>query len=165
MQLKQEQGPITKRIPEFPDYEVTKGGAVISHKNPSKPRRLKARLNPTGGQLVTLTDADRNSKACLVHRLVAEAFVPIPKELADRTFAELFVRFKSGTDPYYRNLFWSDRLGPQRSFTPVSDEKAIEMRELHNQGFTVAALIAKFGCSDSYIRDILKGRRKAGATE
>jgi hypothetical protein len=68
-----------KPIEGYPDYYVTEDGQVISHKG-KKPRALKPGAHNNGSQIyhsVTLRK-DNKSHQKLVHRLVAEAYIPNP---------------------------------------------------------------------------------------
>ncbi len=69
-----------KPIKDYPDYYITEDGQVISHKY-KKPRALKAGKLNNGSQIylsVTLRK-DNKSHQKLVHRLVAEAYIPNPE--------------------------------------------------------------------------------------
>lgn len=63
-------------IKDFPNYEVDTDGNVyrLKTKKTNKRRKLTGTKNQ-GYTLVTLTESGKH-KACRVHRLVAEAFIP-----------------------------------------------------------------------------------------
>jgi len=70
-----------KPIENYPDYYITEDGQVISHKG-KKPRALKAgKINNGCQNYLTVTlRKDNKSHNKLVHRLVAEAFIPNPQD-------------------------------------------------------------------------------------
>lgn len=65
------------KIKKFPIYEVNEFGVV---RNAKTHYVTTQRMNKHGYLYVQLTDGEKNN-VCLVHRLVAEAFIPNPKEL------------------------------------------------------------------------------------
>lgn len=86
-------------IREFPDYCVSKYGEVCSARSKGF-RIIRTWTNQHGHQYVQLHNGNVHKK-CLVHRLVAEAFIPNPKQLP-------MVRHLDD-DPsnnYYKNLAW-----------------------------------------------------------
>ena len=66
-----------RTIEEFPDYEVSDGGLVYSHKSH---KELRQSRQPNGYMSVELFNA-KGSRRFLVHRLVALAFIPNVNEL------------------------------------------------------------------------------------
>ena len=75
------------RIQGYPRYEVSDKGRVRSYAAKSRPGKiLKPVYNKDGYQLVTLMDGDERSKDnkprhFFIHRLVAQAFIPMPPNL------------------------------------------------------------------------------------
>ncbi|WP_161947741.1 HNH endonuclease [Rufibacter ruber] len=63
----------------IPGYRISSRGEVLSTKY-KEPRILRPGLNQKGYAQVSLRNGDRYQK-CLVHRLVAEAFIPNPNGL------------------------------------------------------------------------------------
>lgn len=94
------------QIKEFPDYYVTDTGDVYSRKyqpirNPnSRIKKLKPIKNKYGYWTVAL-HKDKKQQMCLVHRLVAQAFIPNPEHKTQ-------VNHKNGirTDDRLENLEW-----------------------------------------------------------
>lgn len=66
-----------KRIKDFPDYFITNDGVVISFVKPYKPKIMSTYTNQHGHHYVDLRNHTGKHKL-LVHRLVAEAFIPNP---------------------------------------------------------------------------------------
>lgn len=66
-----------KQIEDYPDYFVSDQGEVYSKKR-STTKKLKVFVINTGYLGVNLKNASKR-KLCLIHRLVAQAFVPNPE--------------------------------------------------------------------------------------
>lgn len=66
-----------KRIKDFPDYFVSTEGLIYSFVRPYNPRIMSTYTNQYGHHYVDLTNHTGRHKL-LVHRLVAEAFIPNP---------------------------------------------------------------------------------------
>lgn len=71
--------PKWKRIKDYPDYEISDDGIIISHKY-KNPRIMKTRKDHDGYLLVGISK-NNTTKTAKVHRLVAEAFIPNPNNL------------------------------------------------------------------------------------
>ena len=69
---------IWKSIVGFEEYEVSNKGRVLSRKQKLDGVLLKQQTNLVGYKYVTLRDKKYNPHLALVHRLVAEAFIPNP---------------------------------------------------------------------------------------
>lgn len=69
---------IWKPIVGFEEYEVSNKGRVLSRKQKLDGVLLKQQTNLVGYKYVTLRDKKYNPHLALVHRLVAEAFIPNP---------------------------------------------------------------------------------------
>lgn len=65
-----------KRIKGFEDYAITDDGKVISYKY-KEPRIMKTWLQKSGYENIKLSK-DNKTYHFLIHRLVAEAFIPNP---------------------------------------------------------------------------------------
>lgn len=65
-----------KRIKNFEDYAITTEGKVISYKF-KQPRVLKTWYQKSGYENIKLSDSNKTYHF-LIHRLVAEAFIPNP---------------------------------------------------------------------------------------
>ena len=66
-----------KLLDEFPKYEINRYGVV---RNADTHYVIKQRMNPSGYLYVELSEAGC-IHTCLVHRLVAKAFIPNPDDL------------------------------------------------------------------------------------
>ena len=92
-----------KPIKDFEDYSITSDGKVISYKF-SEPRVMKTWLQEAGYENIKLS---KNNKTYhfLVHRLVAEAFIPNPNNLP-----EINHKNKNRSDNRVENLEWCSRI-------------------------------------------------------
>lgn len=98
-----------KEIKNFPGYYISDTGKVFSafipgsHKQGSELRERTATINNNGYNIIMLYNSNGH-KHCLVHRLVAEAFLPNPEGLEQ-------VNHKNGikTDNKVTNLEWISR--------------------------------------------------------
>lgn len=65
-------------VNKFPEHKIAKNGTIVyivPHNNKTKAKEMKVKENPDGYPRLTLT-FEGKQKSCLVHRLVAEHFVP-----------------------------------------------------------------------------------------
>ena len=86
------------KIPEFPRYEVTEGGEIFNEDG----HKLKPELTRNGYLRVSLSNDSVNHKRMLVHRLVANAFIPNPGNLPQVDHIN-----EIKTDKRVNNLRWS----------------------------------------------------------
>ncbi len=70
--------PIVKDIDGFPDYEIDSFGGITSYKSGS-PRRIKPCVDHGRYAKVVLSDGDGRHHNKLLHRLLAESFIPNPE--------------------------------------------------------------------------------------
>lgn len=91
-----------KLIKGFEDYEITTEGKVISYKY-SKPRVLKTWYQKTGYENVGLSNGNGKHNR-LIHRLVAEAFIPNPNNLPEVHHID-----SNPKNNHVSNLEWCDR--------------------------------------------------------
>ncbi len=70
---------IWRPVVGYDGYEVSNKGKVFSRKQNKDGVLLTQQTNSVGYKYVTLRDNDFNAHICLVHRLVAEAFIPNPE--------------------------------------------------------------------------------------
>lgn len=88
-----------KQIKDFPDYEVSDNGRVKSLKNNSE--NIKTNVKRSDGHFVVGLSRNGKYTTKLLHRLIAEAFIPNPDNLP-------FVRHLNDdpTDNRLENLAW-----------------------------------------------------------
>ena len=98
---------IEKKIASFSDYVITKAGEVISYRTSDEGKILKPSIS-TGYAKVTLVSKKGISSNKQVHRLVAEAFLPKPKDRKAN-----IVNHKDGDklNNAVSNLEWTTRQG------------------------------------------------------
>lgn len=92
---------IWKIIEEFPNYKVSNFGRV---KNVRKDKLMTISIRKNGYCVVKLSN-NGNSKEYKVHRLVAKAFIPNPKELSSVNHKD-----ENKENNIYSNLEWCDSL-------------------------------------------------------
>ncbi len=160
---------IYKEIAGFPNYLVSNLGNV---KNKNSNKLLKPYLT-RGYPRVSLYDANGKRYCKLVHRLVAQAFIPNPENLP-------VVNHISGikTDARVSNLEWvshSENLshahnnglrplintqGKNNGFAKLTEIQVIQIRQLLADGkLTQKTIASQFGVSRSTVRDIKLARR------
>ena len=144
-----------KEIQDFPGYTITDDGKVISYKF-KEPRIMKTWYQKSGYENIKLCK-NNQTYHFLIHRLVAEAFIPNPNNLP-----EVNHKNKNRADNRVENLEWCDRISnlydsystmsPVRNFRKccLFKEDTNEIIETF-QSITAAARYAseKFGCSKS----------------
>lgn len=91
-----------KRIKDFEDYAITDDGKVISYKY-STPRIMKTYFQAAGYENIKLCK-NNITYHFLIHRLVAEAFIPNPNNLP-----EVNHKNKDKKDNRVENLEWCTR--------------------------------------------------------
>lgn len=91
-----------KEIKDFPGYTITDDGKVISYKF-KEPRVMKTWLQKSGYENIKLCK-ENHTYHFLIHRLVAEAFIPNPNNLP-----EVNHKNKIRNDNRVENLEWCSR--------------------------------------------------------
>ena len=151
-----------KRISDFPKYEVTTDGDVFNQKG----LKLKPEKSRNGYLRVSLSNEHIKHKRMLIHRLVAEAFIPNPDKLP-----QVDHKNEIKTDNNVSNLRWSTPLenlnhskviekASEAKFTKV---KCITTGEIYN---SVKEAADSLGLYHSNIVACCNGRRsKCGGLE
>lgn len=77
-----------KRIPGYPRYLISNKGRVMSFTSGRHPegKEREAKLTPKGYKIITMQSGtgrteDNSGKQMFLHRIYAEAWIPVPKEL------------------------------------------------------------------------------------
>lgn len=91
-----------KEIKDFPNYYITDDGKVISKKF-KEPRIMKTWFQKSGYENIKLCKENKTYHF-LIHRLVAEAFIPNPDNLP-----EVNHKNKNRNDNRVENLEWCSR--------------------------------------------------------
>lgn len=91
----------SKKIPNFPRYEVTSDGEVFNKSG----LKLKPDKTRNGYLRVSLSNESTKHKRFSIHRLVAEAFIPNPDNLP-----QVDHKNEIKTDNHIGNLRWSTPL-------------------------------------------------------
>lgn len=93
-------------IPGYSDYVINRHGKIID-----TVRNKEVRYYDSHYRRVNLRTDDGVNRTCLVHRLVAMAFVQLPESFQD--FGKLLVNHKDGNkyNPDYTNLEWCSYSG------------------------------------------------------
>lgn len=162
-------GEIWREVDYYPErYHISTFGRLKSFYN-GKEKILKPCLH-TGGYIYFDLFKNGKCKKCKVHRLVAEAFIPNPKNLP-----EVDHIFNNKFDNYYENLRWAThaennqyaydtgakKSGEESYQALLTNEQAAKCREVHKKGdpeFEVKALAKQFGVNADVIYDILRGK-------
>ena len=153
-----------KEIKGFPGYTITDDGKVISYKF-KEPRIMKTWYQKSGYENIKLCK-DNVTYHFLIHRLVAEAFIPNPNNLPEVNHKD-----KNRQNNRVENLEWSNRIDNlYDSYSTMSStrnfKECVLIKESNNveiesfQSVKAAAEYAnkKFGCSISGMRKNYKSR-------
>lgn len=147
-----------KRIKDFEDYAITDEGKVISYKY-NNPRIMKTWYQASGYENIKLC---KNNKTYhfLIHRLVAEAFIPKVQNKEEVNHKD-----NDPTNNSIHNLEWCDRkenlLQSYKTLSPIRNYNNCQLvKESSNEiiesfdSILEAAKYAKknFNCSESFIR-------------
>lgn len=144
-----------KEIKDFPGYSVTDDGKVISYKYKT-PRIMKTWYQKSGYENIKLCKNNRTYHF-LIHRLVAEAFIPNPDN-----FPEVNHINKNRQDNRVENLEWSDRvdnvydsystMSPIRNFREcilMTEDESKIIKEFQSIAAAARYASENFGCSES----------------
>lgn len=166
-----------RRLPRFPDYEVSEFGDVRRIRNapPSYAGRiLSGSKDALGRRSVHLRDAHGNDLSILVHRLVAAAFLGSCPHTV-RTKDSLLCCHRDGDyqNNHYTNLYYgtqkqnmADRerhgntpRGEKHGRAKLKAHQVIEIRRKYARGrCTMVGLAHDYGVSDSLIDMIVAGQ-------
>ena len=153
-----------KEIKNFPGYTITNDGKVISYKF-KKPRIMKTWYQKSGYENIKLCK-DNITYHFLIHRLVAEAFIPNPNNLP-----EVNHKNKNRKDNRVENLEWCNRIdnlydsynttGPTRNFKEcvlIREKDNVEIESFQSIKEAAEYANKKFGCSISEMQRNYKSR-------
>jgi len=144
-------------------YEAHSNGTIYSHKRAG--RFLKDTFTQDGyAQVVLCTKG--TSKRCMVHRLVAQAFLPNPNNLpqvnhldgvkSNNALSNLEWCDQYRNHAHARELGLIDNRGVKNGSSKLTEAEVIEIRGLHKVGdVTQRALSVKFGISQPVIHKIV----------
>lgn len=144
-----------KEIKDFLGYSVTDDGKVISYKYKT-PRIMKTWYQKSGYENIKLCK-NNQTYHFLIHRLVAEAFIPNPNN-----FPEVNHINKNRQDNRVENLEWSDRvdnvydsystMSPIRNFREcilMTEDESKIIKEFQSIAAAARYASENFGCSES----------------
>lgn len=141
------------QIPGHPGFNATRNGDIIGKRG----KAMVGHIDRCGYREVLLSENGK-TKNCLVHRLIAETFIPNPFNLP-------FVNHKDGNKRNNRveNLEWCNRsentqhaynTGLQKKVTNkhgtykvLTESDFNKIRELHSLGFIDRVIALEVGCS------------------
>jgi hypothetical protein len=138
----------------YKNYIITKEGSIISKKTG---KQIYVHVNKKGYNFVRLYD-NGFSCTCLVHRMIAEMYVPNPDKLPE-------VNHKDGnkSNNNHWNLEWTTRKGNvdhavanglvpsgvNHYSSKLTQDQVDQMRGLHRQGWDCARIGRKLGVSQA----------------
>ena len=144
-----------KGIKGYEDYGITTDGKVISYKY-KNPRVMKSWFQKSGYENIGLSK-NGVKKNFLVHRLVAQAFVPNPDNLPEVNHKDL-----DRQNNHANNLSWCDRrenlahsvMGFHRNEHPcfLESESGKLVKEFPNIKAASIWASENLSCSESYLR-------------
>ena len=153
-----------KQIEGFPGYTITDDGKVISYKF-KEPRVMKTWYQKSGYENIKLCK-DNITYHFLIHRLVAEAFIPNPNNLLEVNHKD-----KNRQNNRVENLEWSNRVDnlydsystmtATRNFKEcvlIREKDNIEIKSFQSVKAAAEYANEKFGCSISGMRKNYKSR-------
>lgn len=147
----------TVGIPGFSNYSVSSSGEIFSDRQGS--RKCLKLDNSMGYSRIVIVGDDGNKRKLLVHRLVADAFIPN----SDKT--KIIVNHKNGNklDNRCENLEWctySENLNHAYNnlYRPLPNAKlthedVLVMRVLRAMGTPIKELTERFGVSHSTVSE------------
>lgn len=131
--MNRETNEVWKPIKGFPRYKVSDQGRVKSFTSPKHPEGKLLKLTKTQSGYLTVylkmgnTRGKNDGRACFVHRIVAEAFIPVPHQLRRYGKKNLQVDHRlpvsQGGEPTAENLRW---VTPSQN---ANNENTIKNRE------------------------------------
>ena len=152
-----------KEIQDFPGYTITDDGKVISYKF-KEPRIMKTWYQKSGYENIKLCK-NNQTYHFLIHRLVAEAFIPNPNNLP-----EVNHKNKDRADNRVENLEWCDYLYNNNYGTkPERLSKSMIGRPAWNKGKKMSeeqkAKMRGRTFSEEHIKHLCESARKRIRTE
>lgn len=154
-----------KKIADYPDYSVTDGGRIVSHKH-GKDRTLRPAPDHGGYLHVQLHDHGRHRIAYL-HREVIKAFKGRPDGCLDINHLdgnkrnnhienlEWVTRSENMLHAYRLGLM-ADKNGEQNGRAKVTSDQVQEIRRMLKEGARQKDIGAKFGLHQSHISRIAR---------
>lgn len=158
------------KIPNFGGYYISCDGTVTSTNRGSKERVLKHQRGTNGYLHVHCIDDTGRRRIRLIHRMVAEAYIPNPLSLR-------YVNHKNGVKTDYRieNLEWCTHSeNVKHAFTDLgrkmkrgssaptarfSQEEVIDIKRRIDIGEGITAISRVYSCPPSTIDNIKRGTR------
>lgn len=153
-----------KEIKDFPGYTITDDGKVISYKF-KEPRIMKTWYQKSGYENIKLCK-ENITYHFLIHRLVAEAFIPNPNNLPEVNHKD-----KNRQNNRVENLEWSNRVDnlydsystmtATRNFREcvlIREKDNVEIKSFQSVKAAAEYANEEFGCSISEMRKNYKSR-------
>lgn len=162
-----------KRIEDFPNYYISNLGKVRSHKT-SNTKIIDGWVSNAGYNRVTLRRHDKRYRRA-VHRLVAEAFIPNPKNKSQVNHID-----GDKLNNHVNNLEWvtsyenvkhsiknnlnNPQKGEGHPFSKLKEEDVMRINERYDNGESSSEIAKDYPVNYRSVMDIVNGKTWAHVT-
>lgn len=161
-----------KPINGFSDYQISNFGNVLSNNNYNRQgsKKLSPYLNKGRGYLYISLQTEEGRKNCILHRLVAQAFIPNPdnkphvnhidcNKTNNRANNLEWVTAKENAQHAIANDLVNPTRGEMSGMSKLTEEKVIDILSIKDKSYNQIA--KDFGVKYSTIAHIKRGSRWA----